>query len=139
MEGTSTPTDIISNGSILNTNTLYQTQGGQSFGAFIEGSTHVSSDSTHHPSDSIHDINNNNNNNTIDKNEREASALFLFNLQKKKPNNSKENIKLTETPTFQLLNIPAIRLCDTDTNLEVVKEANKRYIQVSQKENVYLI
>lgn len=127
IEGTSTPTDIISNGSILNTNAILT--GAQSFGAFPDNSTtHVSNDSNQHPNDSgLQD--------GIIEKEKETSALFITNIEAetaahKKSGPKIEKINLSETSTYVLLNLISTCLSKEDENAEKIMKNNEKYIEL---------
>lgn len=63
--------------------------------------------------------------------EREFSALFITNLEKKaKKENTFERINLTETATYTLLDLPSTCLSNEDENAQIVKQNNQKYLEV---------
>ncbi|CAF0853290.1 unnamed protein product [Brachionus calyciflorus] len=127
IEGTSTPTDVLSNGSILNnTNAILTTA--QSFGAFQENSTHVSSESNQIvPNDSEHDSGNN---------EKELSALFYTSTEPKKKTDAKtETISLSETQTFTLFDFKATCISNEDPHFENIKQRNQQYLELCKSKS----
>lgn len=113
----------MSNGSILNnTNAILQTA--QSFGAFPENSTHVSSESNQIvPNDSEQDNGSN---------EKELSALFYTSTEPKKRKDTRtETISLSETQTFTLFDFKATCISNEDPNFELIKQKNQQYLEVN--------
>lgn len=120
---------MLSNGSILNTNAILTTA--QSFGAFPETSTHVSSDSTQVPSDSVQD----NAAGASNDKDKENAALFYINVEKASKKDPKTaNINLSETQTFVLLDFPAICVSSEDSSVDLIKQKNQKYAEVSKNE-----
>lgn len=104
-----------------NTNAILTTA--QSFGAFPENSTHVSSESNQiQANDSEHDGSSH---------EKELSAMFYVSTEpKKKIDTHTEIISLSETQTFTLIDFKAVCISNEDSELESVKQKNQLYNEV---------
>jgi hypothetical protein len=101
----------------------------QSIGAFPENSTQLSNDSNQQPTESMQEM--------LDK-DREMSALFITNIErKKKVNESEEVINLNETATFVLFHMASTCVSNEDRLCESIKTNNKKYIEVSS--NYFLL
>lgn len=112
-----------------NTNAILTTA--QSFGAFPENSTHVSSESNQiQANDSEHDGSSH---------EKELSAMFYVSTEpKKKIDTHTEIISLSETQTFTLIDFKAVCISNEDSEVESVKQKNQLYNEViSGKKNSF--
>lgn len=85
--------------------------------------TQMSTDSTQQQTDSMHESN-------AGETEKETTALFLTQIENRKPFSNIENIIIRETSTFWLLDIPATCISNEDTNLGFQKERNEKYLEV---------
>lgn len=122
--GTITPTETSMSASVMNTNAILTAA--QSFSAFPESSTQASMDSqvNMNPSDAPQGEG--------APVEKEQTALFHTTVDPIDPKEIKiyEKITFTETPTFNLLNIPQSRLFDEDPMVEQVVAKNKKYLEI---------
>lgn len=93
----------------------------QSFGAFPENSTHVSSDSNQiHANESEQDGSSN-----------DKEAPYYVSIEPKtKRDNHIETISLSETQTFTLIDFKAVCVSNEDSDIETIKQKNHIYNEV---------
>lgn len=95
----------------------------QSFGAFPENSTHVSSDSNQ--------IQANESEQDGFSNDKESIAMYYVSIEpQKKKDGHNETISLGETQTFTLIDFKAVCVSSEDPDIEIIKQKNQIYNEV---------